>query len=327
MSISEIKKHIEATVASLGEWERALLADPVNAPSEPIEPISEPILLPGFSAPDHMPGGGINVELRHEDPAKIADRIRRKLEDVGSYKPHLRSAAEYPIDEDAPSVYVAGPMRGKVDHNYPTFHAVTENLRRQGFIVKNPAENFDGDQSHELSEYMELDLQMVMDTEGIVLLPGWRDSELGRIEAAMAKALEHKFYEATLVDETDASYGVDPFSPDSWIITPIPTPTSTDNRGIDGEARSLVFGARNATYGSPALDFTVIGRIWAAILSAHLQEHIEDIPPDVVAVLLTGLKLGRQGRTPGHHDSRVDVIGYQLCLDRIVTNDGETPDG
>jgi hypothetical protein len=40
-------------------------------------------------------------------------------------------------------------------------------------------------------------------------------------------------------------------------------------------------------------------------------------------VMLTGLKIGRQARTPEHADSRRDAIGYQLCLDRIVTGDGE----
>jgi Domain of unknown function (DUF4406)/Domain of unknown function (DUF6378) len=210
------------------------------------------------------------------------------------------------------SVYIAGPMTGFENCNYPIFNALAAHLRSQGFIVKNPAENFGGDQGHELYEYIELDLEMVMDTEGIVLMPGWRDSEGSRLEATAAKALNHTFYEATLAD------GKPPGNPDSWSVTEIDTPATTGTEGIEAEARALVWGQRNAQYGPPALDFACVGRKWAATLSAHTQSHIGDIPPEIVAVMLTDLKTARQARTPEHRDSRVDAVGYQLCLDRIV---------
>lgn len=215
------------------------------------------------------------------------------------------------------TLYTAGPMRGRPDFNYPAFNALAARLRADGFTVNCPAENFGGDSTHEYSEYMNLDLRMVLDSDGIVLMPGWRDSEGARLEASIAKALGKKFYKAWLYDGNPSDH------PDSWQYAEMETPEFTAVEGIDSDARGLVYGARNALYGPPVLDFTIVGRKWAATLSGHLQEHVADIPPEIVAVMLTDLKTSRQSRTPSHRDSRVDVIGYQLCLDRIVTNDGK----
>jgi hypothetical protein len=208
--------------------------------------------------------------------------------------------------------YIAGPMTSYPDHNYPAFNSLAKYLRTQGNKVNNPAENFGGDQTRDLAEYMIKDVAMVMRSKHIVMLPGWRQSDGGRIEATLAKAIDAKFYEAT--DKLASESG-------EWEVRPMPTPEWIG--GPEAHARSLVYGARNETYGPPDHDFMCIGRIWAAILSAYTNTRIDDIPPDVVAVLLSGMKLARQGRTPDHYDSRVDVMGYQLCLDRIVTKDGK----
>ena len=232
---------------------------------------------------------------------------------------HSPSTTSQSVINKVTSLYVAGPMRGLPNHGYPIFNAVTKHLRDQGYTVRNPAENFGGDETRELAEYMALDLQMVMDTDGIVLLPGWRDSEFGRIEASMAKALSRQFYQAVLMSADD-NLKLDPSLPDSWMISKMPTPSTTGAEGIDAEARALVYGARNSSYGNPAADFSCTGRKWAATLSAYTNTRIEDIPPEIVSVMLMDLKTARLGHNPAHRDSRVDVIGYALCHDRIIEN-------
>jgi hypothetical protein len=82
--------------------------------------------------------------------------------------------------------------------------------------------------------------------------------------------------------------------------------------GIEQEAHEMVYGARNENYGKPTIDFTRTGRIWGAMLG------IDDITPEMVAIMMTGLKLSRLCQTPDHRDSRVDVIGYALTLDRVI---------
>jgi hypothetical protein len=107
---------------------------------------------------------------------------------------------------------------------------------------------------------------------------------------------------------------------------------------IEEEAHGLVFGDREAAYGHPSSDFTAMGRITAAILSRWLEsegyvvikkiEHplndypsapvyMPDISPEVVALIMTAVKLSRQSAQP-KRDNLVDLIGYTLCADRII---------
>lgn len=41
-------------------------------------------------------------------------------------------------------LYLAGPMTGLPDFNYPAFHAAAAAWRAAGWTVANPAENFNG---------------------------------------------------------------------------------------------------------------------------------------------------------------------------------------
>ena len=47
-------------------------------------------------------------------------------------------------------LYIAGPMSGWPESNYPLFHAAEEILREAGYEVINPARNGDGE-DHDLS--------------------------------------------------------------------------------------------------------------------------------------------------------------------------------
>ena len=99
------------------------------------------------------------------------------------------------------------------------------------------------------------------------------------------------------------------------------------------EAYGLTHGDRQAAYGHPSADFRATGRIYSAILERWLQsEGIEvcgfdgdpiglpDIPPRIVALMLTGVKLSRESAQP-KHDNRVDAIGYWLCSNMIIEGD------
>lgn len=86
--------------------------------------------------------------------------------------------------------------------------------------------------------------------------------------------------------------------------------------GIHEEAHELVHGPRAASYGHPRYDFRIIARIWTGLLQDVLQPGAE-LDEYRVAVLMTGLKLARLVHNPGHHDSRVDTIGYMLTMERL----------
>jgi hypothetical protein len=209
------------------------------------------------------------------------------------------------------TLYLSGPMRGFENYNYPVFNTLAEQLRDAGFTVHNPAENFPNEEpgTRTYSEYMRLDIASVLNSTGIVLMPGWERSEGAKFEATTARLIGLKFYLARL-DETH-----------TWFLEAIDAPKNiVDSDGIEAIARALVYGDRNETYGPPGHDFECTGRKWAATLSAHTGTHIPDIPPVIVAIMMTDLKMSRMASNPEHLDSRVDGIGYILCADRIITD-------
>lgn len=90
-------------------------------------------------------------------------------------------------------VYVSGPMSGIEEENFPAFHAAARALRMLGYEVVNPAE-FDTDvagldESARWIKFLKADIKALMDCEGIVMLPGWEQSQGAKLERYNAKAL------------------------------------------------------------------------------------------------------------------------------------------
>lgn len=77
------------------------------------------------------------------------------------------------------------------------------------------------------------------------------------------------------------------------------------------EARGLVHGQRQETYGHPLDDFTRTAAIWTAILGCP-------VTPEQVALCMVGLKISREYHRPGR-DNRVDGAGYFATLDLVVS--------
>lgn len=102
-------------------------------------------------------------------------------------------------------IYLAGPMRGLPEFNFPAFDAATDTLRAMGHEVFNPAERdrssgFDvaGMSGHEnlaelgfsLREALAADTEYISKSaEAIALLPGWERSSGVAAEVALANAL------------------------------------------------------------------------------------------------------------------------------------------
>jgi hypothetical protein len=88
----------------------------------------------------------------------------------------------------ASRVYVAGPMTGIADFNYPAFNAVADQLRAQGYEVENPADHgiVEGAQ---WADYMAYDLTRLGLCGMIALLPDWEKSQGARLEVLIAEKL------------------------------------------------------------------------------------------------------------------------------------------
>jgi hypothetical protein len=95
-------------------------------------------------------------------------------------------------------LYLAGPMSGCPSHNAPLFHRVAGLLRRQGYSVFNPAENNDGGVPRPRSFYMRLDIPALLQSEAVVVLPGWEESRGASLEVWLALDLEVPVRECVL---------------------------------------------------------------------------------------------------------------------------------
>lgn len=94
-------------------------------------------------------------------------------------------------------LYLAGPMRGIPDFNFPVFNRVATVLRAVGYEVFNPAEK--GLEKHKDAASESLAFRravFALDTEwicqeadGIALLPLWHDSKGAKAEEALAAAI------------------------------------------------------------------------------------------------------------------------------------------
>jgi hypothetical protein len=91
----------------------------------------------------------------------------------------------------APRWYVAGPMSGLPDLNFPAFHAAAAQLRADGIDVVNPAE-INSNPSAGWNACMRADIAQLVTCDGVYLLPGWDKSRGARLEYRIAIALEMK---------------------------------------------------------------------------------------------------------------------------------------
>lgn len=90
--------------------------------------------------------------------------------------------------ERAGRIYVAGPMSGIADFNFPVFNAAAAMLRYSGWTVENPAEHALAD-NLEWADYMAYDLTRLGLCGAIYLLPGWSTSRGAKIEKSLAAEL------------------------------------------------------------------------------------------------------------------------------------------
>lgn len=109
-------------------------------------------------------------------------------------------------------IYLAGPMQGYKDFNFPAFHRAAAKLRAEGHYVFSPAEK--DEENHEpavlrsengnvaeaeakgfsLREALYEDTKFIcLEAEEIAMLPGWENSKGATAEWHLARALGLRF--------------------------------------------------------------------------------------------------------------------------------------
>jgi hypothetical protein len=93
------------------------------------------------------------------------------------------------------TTYIAGPMTGYPEFNYPAFEDAAKALRASGIDVISPHElhgsdtpaSYTAEQSY--AWYLRAALRALLDCDEIVLLPGWANSDGAQLERRIAEAL------------------------------------------------------------------------------------------------------------------------------------------
>jgi len=104
-------------------------------------------------------------------------------------------------------VYIAGPMRGYPQFNFPAFDAARDAWQARGWDVVSPADmdrELDGvqesnptpDQVHSFAHYMRRDIKALLTVDAIAFLPGWEASTGANVEKVVAQALNLDLYDA-----------------------------------------------------------------------------------------------------------------------------------
>lgn len=100
-------------------------------------------------------------------------------------------------------IYLAGPMTGLPDHNFPAFHAAARHLTAAGWEVCNPAENFGGRTDLPREQYLRADVAMLVQCDAIALLPGWEESRGAQLEYLVARELNLAIFDAQTIQPLD----------------------------------------------------------------------------------------------------------------------------
>lgn len=99
------------------------------------------------------------------------------------------------------TIYIAGPMSGVENLNFPAFNAEAARLRALGHAVINPAE-INGDDPDAVAAMstaglaqhwrncMRADITALMTCDAISILPGWERSKGAAIEHYIARSLD-----------------------------------------------------------------------------------------------------------------------------------------
>jgi hypothetical protein len=106
-----------------------------------------------------------------------------------------------PTDPRQYDHYLAGPMSGYPEFNYPTFTSTTIMLRQSGFVVYSPhevpwptAEATLNDQEALWKYMMRQTRKMQRRCNSIILMAGWASSRGAKIELQRAMSMDHQIF-------------------------------------------------------------------------------------------------------------------------------------
>lgn len=218
-------------------------------------------------------------------------------------------------------IYIAGPMRGIPDFNFPAFDACRDMLQMEfpDAEIMSPAD-IDRANGFDLEHYkldhwtrhgnapvdwatlppeldfrkiVRRDLNAIQSCTHLFLLDGWMDSRGALAEFAVARWLGLEIYLASTMERLTDEVFLREANEDE------------PQESVLMEAHSLVNGDRQNQYGPPDQDFRRTASMWSALFGHRFK-------PSDVALAMVALKLSRQTHQQ-KRDNWVDIAGYAHC--------------
>ena len=205
------------------------------------------------------------------------------------------------------TIYIAGPMRGIHEFNFPAFDSAAEEWASRGWEVVNPAQmdrdlgfdekalppDFDwwdlGQIGFDICDAVIRDAKAICDCDAIYMLPGWEASRGANAEKAIAEWLGIQVIYSESIKEPEAE----------------------ENEDVLLQAYRITTGDRNNQYGPPDQDFRRTAEMWTGLFSDLLKPG-EAFEPFHVALAMVLLKASRQMHQR-KDDNWVDMAGYARC--------------
>lgn len=134
--------------------------------------------------------------------------MRRRIEWYEAHSPRYGEARYFRKDYRMRRIYVAGPMRGIADLNFPEFFRTAALWESRGWETVNPAQmdisaGHTVDKEHvksgkgiDFKEAMDRDLPAVASCDAIALMAGWERSQGANKELEHARVLGKEVYDA-----------------------------------------------------------------------------------------------------------------------------------
>lgn len=239
--------------------------------------------------------------------------------------------------------FIAGPMTGLPEHNAPIFREVARRLRNVGLDVLNPAENHDGRMDLPRPAYLRATAEQVLKADAVAVLSGWEHSRGARLEVALARELGLPIVPVSRLlghvikahggplDRCCALSDEDLDRPAGPPLAPAPRATfvpSSPRVDVLDEAKRLISGDRNASYGPPTQDFRRTADVLSALGYRRTEyggdgtRYVSLVPSDV-AILVSAVKLSRLMHSRGKRDNWTDLAGYAGCGYECATQEGD----
>lgn len=247
-----------------------------------------------------------------------------------------------------PRTYLAGPMTGYEEHNFPAFEKHASFLRQNGHIVVSPREleALETGPRKSWEYYLRRDLKELLTCDHIAVMPGWEHSRGASLEVyvgwrlgceiisaeTMGPVDVSKYNFSQIQNETDGQAFVRAFTPprmerdDTEFNEKLARAISDETQGkiflvppvepvvkkesVLEEAQRIVGGDRADSYGHPRRDFERTALIWESVLGIKITAM-------QVALCMIGVKISRQCNK-NKRDNLVDIAGYARTAEMVA---------